>query len=360
MKIFAGSQKTINIIYFISIKIYMVLQKNELKKHLDILIDESDKWDDLFMFDRDTFGEIKETTLNEREEIPMTKEEVKEVTVDAKNAFLQTKKWIEEINKKFEGLKVEIEDRSSIEPKTPEVKAKILESYNKNSIIPDIVNMRKYDESMDEQSSREFIQIAWRPLIPKDCFIEASFMDCRLIWKNIGEIIASGEINYFVKKLLGNDEIRLERLDNLDPDNIYIKLKEIVESLASEGFNPNLIFIPINLLVSLRSRLPNEESNLFKKIIRRESYWSLIINDIELRVIHSSKRVIFNDIAILDGDAINWFYKYDNRTNELLWININEYEEDTSQVDVCTRTKVSFDTNHEGVKIIKLNDGNNN
>jgi len=84
-------------------------------------------------------------------------------------------------------------------------KNEILESFNKSSEISKAVSIIEFDVTRD--NALDFIFIYYHPIIPKDCLLAASNVDCSALWFGFGRNVAFGEINYFVKQILDTQDV---------------------------------------------------------------------------------------------------------------------------------------------------------
>lgn len=290
------------------------LETEHLIKYCDGLIKESDNWNALFKN-------------------------------NAKEALEKTKEWIDRTSQECEKVKKEIEIILPLYPqKVAKCREEIFKGYKKSSKIQEVVQVKEFDEERDKEF--EFIQIYKRPLIPKYCLIKPSFVDCSTLWFDFGRVVAVGEINYLIKRILEDERIERVRIRGEEHEELFNKIKSVVGSLKEQNYKPYVIFMPL----AIRTEF------LKKRLV--ETFEHLRIDeDTELKVINSSKLTPFEDIIILDKTAGIWTFEPDEETRERLIIEIKEYDADKSKVDLLVKTVVNFRiVDSKAIKILKLNE----
>ncbi len=315
----------------------------ELIGYCDDLIQESAKWALLFPTKKQ---EIK------RESQQNTETEFIETT--AKEQLENTKKWLEKKKSEFEEKIKEIETYLPLDAEKVAIsKTKILESFNESSEISKAARLEEFDLSRDKDI--EFISIYRRPIIPKDCFLTASYVDCSVLWHGYGRNVAFGEINYFVKQILDNSHIEKIEVDYVeDIIRLYDKIESTINSLKDDGFNPSTIFIPLDYLSKFRKEGWNIESKLYNKFTYSDRQFKLN-ESTKLDIIHSSNYTKFEDIIILDKKACIWTFKPPDEVKERLHIEINEYEKDISKIDLLVKTVINLKIeNSDAIKILTI------
>lgn len=303
-----------------------------LIEHIDELIAKADEWNELIHF-----------RLENKE-------------INAETAFKETKEWIKEKVEKFKEAKVELEKKLPIdEKKVKKCKKEILKSYNETSEIAGIVDQEEYDR---RNGKLELIEIAIRSKkCAKDCFIKVSNVSCD--WRNLGEFISSGEINYILKSISKHKKIKKDKIklkDQKDIEKLFSKVFKIIECLKNKNYNPSFIFIPIRYFTLIFNKNNERNSILYNKLEIEDGKRYLVPDkNTKLKIFFSSKNIPFEDIIILDKSAGIWTYKIDERTGERLFVDIKEYEKDKTKVDVYVRTLVNFRiTNPEKIRILEI------
>ena len=178
------------------------------------------------------------------------------------------------------------------------------------------------------------------------CLIKPSFVDCSTLWFDFGRVVAVGEINYLIKRILEDERIERVRIRGEEHEELFNKIKSVVGSLKEQNYKPYVIFMPL----AIRTEF------LKKRLV--ETFEHLRIDeDTELKVINSSKLTPFEDIIILDKTAGIWTFEPDEETRERLIIEIKEYDADKSKVDLLVKTVVNFRiVDSKAIKILKLNE----
>lgn len=310
----------------------------ELIKNLEILNTEGSNWANLLKPELEK--KFKITIINDERIFEVAKELI-----------------INAIFKELEISEKELERKLPLDnEKVRHAKQKILNSYNNSSKLPELFEYKKYYEITYLGKSflpKSYIKMGYRPIYPKDCLIKNSSIDCNDLWNNISRVIIRGEEEYCLERILANINIKITKLNKTNTLDIYEKIKEISKYLLNKSFKPNLLFLPLEIYTNFLLENGNGRSPLFDKINRND--FLDIDADIKLKVITSHDYLKFDEIIIMDKNLINWFYEPDCRTNERLWVDINQDTEDLSKVDVCIRTKLKIDVvNSECIEIIKF------
>ena len=286
-----------------------ILESSSEAKYCDVLIEESGNWNILFKN-------------------------------NAKERLEKTKEWINTTTEECNMLKSEIEILLPLDfKKASECKENILESYMKNSEILELTEVKEFDEERDGEL--DFIQIYRRPLTPKNCFIRPSFVDCSALWFDFGSSVAVGEVKYLIDKILKNEEI--SRIEIKNDDKTFDRIKFAVNDLKKQNQNPSVIFIPLDYL-----------STLVKQ--RQSAYNHLKIDETtDMKVVHSSNHLKFNDIIILDKNASIWTFEPGEGAKGRLIVEISDYEKDKCKVDLLVKTVVNFRiVDPNAIKILEL------
>ena len=265
--------------------------------------------------------------------------------INAKEALEKTKEWIDRALQECEGVKVEIE---TILPSDPEKKAKcrgdIFKGYKESSEIPEVVQVKEFDEERDKEL--DFIQVYKRHLIPKHCLIKPSFVNCSMIWSDLGSSVALGETNYLTKRILEDERIERVRIREVEHEELFNKIKSVVGSLKEQNYKPSVVFIPLEILTE------------FVKIRLAKFGYLKIDEDTKLKVINSSKLTPFEDVIILDKTAGIWTFEPDEEAEDRLIIEIKECDTDKSKVDLLVKTVVNFRiADPKAIKILKIERG---
>jgi len=311
-----------------------LLEKDEIIRNVDILNKESKKW-----------SQISKKEIENKLKITI---------FDQNNIFEAAKLLINSFFDELLILKTELELLIPLDEKKVErAKELLLETYTEDSSLPELIEYQTYDEIEQPERLPPYTKIAFRPLYPKNCLIKTADIDCDIIWHDISKKIVIGEEKHCLKRFLKDKNIERSSLKEPTILEIYKKIEETCKKLSEEGFVPTLIFIPQDILDKLRSESAKSENPLSRKIIRNR--FLKIDENLKLRLFNSNIYLNFKEIILINTESINWVYKLDNRTNQRLWIDINEYEEEKSKVDVCVRSKINIEIeNPNGIKILEL------
>lgn len=262
---------------------------------------------------------------------------------NAKNSFIGLKDWIEKSMAECDKQEKEIISVLDLDAKKVEkAKEEILNSYKNTSQIDKIFNTKKYVE--DEDRALTFGKISYRPLTPKHCLITPSNVMCDLIWKSYGKSISEGERKYIYDTL--NDSTNIEKIDvDFSTTEILLQVfNSTINMLQSEGFNPQTIFIPLDI------------KSEFFRLLQQNSDEAEVWNAIQhYNIIHCWKNHPFDNIVIVDKNSGLWTYKTNQPGDERLFVEIAEYPKDKQKVDFTLSTVFNFRVlNPNGIKIIKI------
>lgn len=349
------SQEELDYIYTFSSK--FIVEVDELIKCCEELIKEADNWKFLYpqkKVDTDTqmFQVIEEKT-------ELTESKIQDYVEGTEEKLNNTIKWLETKKKYFNEKIIEVKSLESVqlldEKKIEDCMAKTINYYEQESEIQNIVNIKTYNQ-FDEDKNLEFVQIGYRPLVQKDCFIKSANVDCSALWNSFSRTVTFGELNYFLSQINSNRQIDIIPVKN---ENSPLKALELVENLIKtlneDGFKASTIFLPLDYLAETEKQNIEEGTDIYKKI-RGRKYKS--DDQTELDIIHSNKYVKFQDIIILDKNACDWTFKPNRENNSRLWIEIKEYEKDKSKIDLTIKTIINLTIrDHRGIKILRLKNG---
>lgn len=314
-----------------------IFEFDELINHCDKLIQEHNHWKSLFPTKK-----IK--AIDEKDNL----DTFKEVTI--KEQFENTKDWLNNKKIEFEDKIHSIEKYLPLDSTKKEGAIKsTLDAFEKSSEIQKAVSIKEFNSETDGEL--EFIQIHYRPLTPKNCILKASQIDCSMLWFDFGRNIAFGEINYFVEQLTGSDNIEKKDVDSDNLAETYNQIEYVINSLKESGFSPSTILIPLSIHYEFLKESWMPQSQYYGKFTQE----TLNVDEsTKLEIINSSKFTKFNNIFILDKDVCTWIFKpsnYDHR----LHVEINEYEEDLTKVDLLVETEIHLRIeDFSGIKILHV------
>jgi hypothetical protein len=259
----------------------------------------------------------------------------------------KTKEWIDRTSKECKRVKEEIGTILPLDSqKVAKCREDILKSYKGSSEISEVVQVEEFDEERDKEL--EFISIDWdKQLIPKSWIIKPAFVDCSMLWSDLGSSVAVSEINYLIKRILEDERVERIRIREAEHEQLFNEIKLVVRNQKEQNYKPSVIFIPLEILTEFVKKRLAKTFELLK-----------IDEDTELKVIHSSNHTLFEDIIILDKTAGIWTFKPDEEAEDRLIIEIKGYDSDKSKVDLLVKTVVNFRiVDPKAIKILKIERG---
>ncbi|MGB9978029.1 hypothetical protein [Methanobacterium sp.] len=219
--------------------------------------------------------------------------------------------------------------------KIKRTKKHVLYVYNNYSKLPKMLKSRPSEQ--DINPNYKLIEI--KEILPEECLM-GSNKNCINTWSAFSREIICKELLFFIKTIK-NETIKTTYSNN-NISYINCIIQDVTQDLLDNGFVPDLIIIPHDLYVKLRSRynIPN-------------GY--LEICGIRMNVIHSSKCQNLDEIILVDTDTISSVYKPEEKTDEKLWINITKIHDEQLDISIIRKinTKI-IDSN--GIEIIKIKD----
>lgn len=203
--------------------------------------------------------------------------------------------------------------------KIEEVKKQISGHYFAGSIV-DKVSLPKYNPNLINPNLISKENVA---SVPRDHFIDQSF-SARFLIDPVISPLAHEEMMEILKVL--QSKIIPISQDTMDFEE---QIKSNIRLLRNEGKNPNVIFIPLDVEMSLIG------TNLFSFGAGRK----LKVDDTELYVINSWKGLDFTDIIIFDSNYLSITYKAENKQNRII---IQESNTDKGKDRVLFTCKIIF------------------
>jgi len=243
---------------------------------------------------------------------------------DAKKAFTKTKEWLLTQMAIFEKTKDQLVDLLPVKSiKIDQFRDEIIEAYRQRNELHKCVTFELFDPI--KHADVEFFQIEFRTLLLKEWFIEQNTSSVIGI-DQFGETIAYGELNYFIETVCENPLVDTLELEY--DDNIFENLKEFIIKKGNEG----IVFSSVLLPYPIVRKIP---FGAYKK------GWLIISDSIELEVIKSSIPHHFDDIIILDKNAMKWIYKNDEKSQNNLNITFERFEKDPIKIDFTVKSVVN-------------------
>lgn len=323
---------------------------DDLIKYCEMLINEAEEWN--FLYPLRDIGTSSDSQII-GENTNLKESEIQKPSDDStKQKLKNTVNWLENKRDFFKEKMNEITSLHPLDPnKIKDCKNRIFDIYEKESEIPNAVSVKVFNETKDK--NLEFVQIGYRPLTPKRCYLKSDPVDCSNLWWGFVQTVADGELNYFLEQI--NVEQKAD-IVYLEGDSDLIETMKIIESsiesLKNEGFSPSTIFLPFNYLTKLKTKNISQISEFDEKI-RGKKY--ILNSQAELEIIYSTDHVELEDIIILDKKSCDWTFKPNTENDGRLWVDINEYEKDKSKIDLSIKTFVNLTIkNLSGIQIIRF------
>jgi hypothetical protein len=213
--------------------------------------------------------------------------------------------------------------------KVKQFKESAIEEYNNGLIVEKIASVTKV-----KKTSEDFIQIGVRPLM-EDEFLIAPNFDPRL--PGIGRMVANGEMDFLINKLLHNPEVRTEKFNE--------GIKELPKHVLT--FDEAVVLISTKFYVEMFTKL-------MYRIDYEEKYPLL---DRHYRIISIPERVLGNKLVIIGKNAIAWKKQlFDN--GETLDISIKPATE-FGKVDITVRSVNKMEVvDPDKIKILDVGEEN--
>lgn len=304
---------------------YLKSQAAEYKRKCNELKAEADKWSDVIQ------PKTISPAANVAEET-MPSVEPESETITTERAFEKTAKRIDEMEEEW-GNKMKILLRAlPLDSKMVDrCKEGIIQSYMKNRMVPEVLNVRTYEKEKDE--SLKFRWIGLRYLIDRSWFTSPTMMP---EFSDMGRSIAFGEENYLIKQMIEFGETKqVERID-------FEALRLAISEFKKEGYHPTSIFIPIEFFVQLHDWSGSYKSTGFRAVdyTKGQAYF-VIDSETKLRIFWSSKYVKVEDFIVIDRKFGEWVVKPDE-SGDLLTVKIEESKEKKDKVEVLAQTAFNF------------------
>lgn len=304
--------------------------RSNLISNIDLLIDESEEWDDLLSYSEIENGE--------------------KIAISANEVFNNTKRSINEIIPNLKELEDKIIELLPLDDeKTNAAFKRVYQSYEENSKLSKFESKEYIGENGLE---KEFIPIeGLEQLIDRRCLVKTGtilYFDCSVVWSRSGRNIANNEFKELNDVIIAKKDIYNSVLKNKTPENIYKKIIAITKDLDDQ-YNPDTIILPKQTLYEFRKFSVNPESVLHNKV--KNNKFIKINDDTELEIIISP----FHNIVVLDRKAISFFYRTDSKTKKRILIDITEPKESPSNLKINIKSLINVDiSDPEKIKIIQI------
>jgi len=261
----------------------------------------------------------------------------------ADESFLKTKEWIQDNISECEKLTDELKKRMTAdENKIKYFSQIVLEEYRNTSFVNELAEIKKFDEETDKglnlfNISKQIVNL------DKRWFFKDDDSHPDHIFTPFGRLIAEREKVQIFDTIINENLIEKIKLEEIHPEAIFNKIKEVIFQMSNEGFFPTVIFIPREI----KNKLP---------INRNGSFPTLKIDeDISLKIVNSKNNWKFDEIVILDMTAGIWTYCPVNNTEDRVCVEITPNEKDELNMKILVKTRANYTiVKPDAVKIIEL------
>jgi hypothetical protein len=118
--------------------------------------------------------------------------------------------------------------------------------------------------------------------------------------------------------------------------------------LKKNGYEPNVVFLPLDLLTELKKESYKKDSPLYGTIIRTDRKEWYNSSGKNLKIVHSWNKIPFDDVVILDKSALSWKYRVDDVTNKRAFVNFKENKDDKTIVNITLKTVGKLKIKNQG------------
>lgn len=261
----------------------------------------------------------------------------------AEDSFKKTKKWIEENILNCEKLTYELKKQMTPDDEKIRYFSQIvLEEYRNTSIVDEFTILKKFDH--DVNSKLKFKSIyQYIGNLDKRWFFKDDDSHPNHIFAEFARNISRGEHKHILDSIKEASSIEIITLREIHTNAIFNKIQNIVSQMMQSGFNPSVIFMPLELTTSFaQEHLAN-----FNILKIDEGY--------NLKILNSNNRWKFNEIVILDKSAGVWTYKPVNSSEERLSVEITPNEDAELYMKILVKTTINYSiVIPKAVKILKF------
>lgn len=260
----------------------------------------------------------------------------------AEESLTKTKEWIEENVLDCEKLTGELKKRMTADDeKIRYFSQKVLEEYRNTSVVGELAILKKSDQESD--SKLKFNSIFQHTgNLDKRWFFKDDDSHPDHIFAEFARNISRGERKYILESIKKLDFIEIIPIREIHIDAVYNKIKDLVSQMILSGFNPSVIFLPLELTKSFAIKhLGNFDALKFD-------------DGNTLKIVNSNDRWKFDEIVILDKSAGVWTYKPVNSSEERLSVEIIP-NDDELYMKILVKTTINYTiVNPEAIKILKF------
>ncbi|MGB9003690.1 MAG: hypothetical protein WCC52_07795 [Nitrosotalea sp.] len=227
-------------------------------------------------------------------------------------------------------------DRDQINQKLSELENQIRKSYNNVSILDHVCILESVPEEIDHGTYQQF---AGRYKINRERITNPTNF---LILNELGASVARSEIIFLIHELSNSEK---SEIDTFSID----KIKEKVFSMRSQGYHPDVVFIPIEYYDKVfdwnKTHKPfDSEGNIVDRL-----YLDRVSN---LRIKYSNKKIEFEDVIIASKNANHWKYRPDAETNGRITAKFDWDVQDDENSILLVKTVFKFTTDRNGGNVV--------
>lgn len=232
-------------------------------------------------------------------------------------------------------------DKAAINAKLQELEDQIKNSYNNASILNYVCTLKAVSKDVDHGT---FEQFAGRYLINRNHVTDSSHI---LLLGELGVSVAIAEIQYLINEFSNYEKQTIASFS-------IEKILDVVYEIKSKGYNPNLVFIPIEYYFQIF-----EWNKTNKPVGSKGSSFDTLYLDAEtsLQVKYSNKKIELEDVIITSKEVNNWNYRPGEESEDRFTAKFDWGIEDKENTVVLVKTVFKFTINEkDGNAVLKIND----
>ena len=226
----------------------------------------------------------------------------------------------------------------TVTDKVKTCKERLIKTYFNSSIIEKIVNT--YDAEKTKISNN-FLKLGHWKYIPYHFFTDpATFPDP--IFSQYGSSIALGETKYLVNKILSDERININSVDNLDIDLLSSITREF--RITHSLYELIILFMPIEYFMKIHVDWLRSSNKI---LMEKGQFY---ISGFPVKIYWSNKYNQFKDVIIYDKSFASWYCKPTVR--DRLHITLNRSKESPSNMEL--RAEIIFKLNIDEPNLVSI------
>jgi len=232
-------------------------------------------------------------------------------------------------------------DRKEINQKLKELENQIRTSYNNASILDHICTLEGVPEEVEYGTYEQF---AARYKISREHITDPTHI---LLLGELGASVARTEIKFLINSFSNYDKSEIDTFS-------IEKIKEKTFSMQSQGYYPNVVFIPIEYFHDIHdwnkiNKPPGSEGSIFDRLYL-DSINSLLVK-------YSNKKIEFEDVIITSKEVNHWNYRPDVETKGRLTAKLDWDIKDDENSILLIKTVFKFmNEEKNGNAVLKIKD----